>query len=69
MKEESVSEFEIAALPAEVLSRVSGLSVKVDGNRVRIEGRTTTFYFKQITQEAVRKLHPKLEIENKIQVC
>lgn len=48
---------------------VWNLAVEVLPERVVLRGDTTTFYAKQLAQESVRKVLPKIELKNAIEVA
>ena len=45
------------------------LAVEVLPERVVLRGATSTFYAKQLAQESVRKVLPKVKLENAIEVA
>ena len=44
------------------------IRVDVDGDTVRLRGRVTSYYLKQVAQEAIRPLAIGLRIDNRVQV-
>ncbi len=48
---------------------VYNLAVEVLPERVVLRGETSTFYNKQLAQESVRKVLPKVRLENAIEVA
>lgn len=48
--------------------RVHGLSVEVRGERVVLQGRTSSYYLKQLAQHCVWDMIPEARLDNDIEV-
>ncbi len=48
---------------------ILNLDIQVSPEHVLLSGETTTFYTKQLAQESVRKMLPKMKLVNAIQVA
>ena len=49
--------------------RVRGLDIELSPECVKLHGRTTEFYVKQLAQQGVRDLLPDVRLENAIEVA
>jgi len=63
-----VALFSVSHMPQEVRAKVANLKLIIDKNSIKIEGKTASYYIKQMAQEAVRRFLPEIKIENCIAV-
>ena len=49
--------------------RIRGLSVRVDGGRLIVSGKTSSYYNKQLVTCAVQRAAEDMSLRNDIEVC